>query len=174
MVPPITALVPIRAVIDMQLCWHVIDMRKTCWRRHIKYFMTYINMLFQSNGTLKYPRNKIMSNFPRDTTTVAFCWQSFILRSQCVLYFRICSTVYPCPFFVLWILMNQSFQSLHPEVGMISLLYDSATNKATEGICTKFQVVLYVNMALMTGSFYQYVDMRKKILTTALVPTQKW
>ena len=35
--------------------------------------------------------------------------------------------VYPGPFFVLWILINQSFQSPHPEVGMVSLLYDNTT-----------------------------------------------
>ena len=37
--------------------------------------------------------------------------------------------VYPGSFFVLWILM--SFQSPHPEVGMVSLLYDSATEQLT-------------------------------------------
>ena len=82
----------IRAIIDMQLCQLIIDMRKSCRCRHKKYFTTYINMLFQSNGTRKYLRNnKIISNFSRDTTIVAFCRQSFILQSQCALYFRVCS-----------------------------------------------------------------------------------
>ena len=57
-----------------------------------KYFMTYIDMLFQLNGAPKYMRNnEIMSNFSRDTTIVAFYWPSFILQSQCALYFRVCS-----------------------------------------------------------------------------------
>ena len=37
--------------------------------------------------------------------------------------------VYPGSVFVLWILMNQSFQSPYLEVGMVSLLYDSATEQ---------------------------------------------
>ena len=37
-------------------------------------------MLFQSNGTLTYLRNnKIMINFSKDTTIVAFGWPSFRL-----------------------------------------------------------------------------------------------
>ena len=32
-----------------------------------------------------------MSNFSRDTTIAAFCQPSFILRSQCALYLRVCS-----------------------------------------------------------------------------------
>ena len=51
-------MVLIRAVIDVQLCRHVIDMRKLCRCRHEKYFTTYIVMLFQSNGTRKYLRYK--------------------------------------------------------------------------------------------------------------------
>ena len=177
-------------------------------------------MLFQSNGARKYLWNdEIMSNFSRDTTLVAFCWPSFILRSQCPLHtpatlgtlpdiaanarplrawlkchtittharesvtdlsrnckgFRAwictcscdritragdgrwpryqvkslacpicvfinlwCTTsgfiVYPGSLFVLWILMNQSFQLPHAEVGMVSLLYNLVLR-------TKFQVV---------------------------------
>ena len=82
-----------RAVIDMQfmLTCHGY-MRKSANVRHRKYFTTYIDMLFQSNGTWKYLRNKeIMSNFSRDTTIVAFCRPSFILWSQCAQYFRVCT-----------------------------------------------------------------------------------
>ena len=102
-----------RAVIHMQLCQHVIDMRKSCGCQHKKYFMrkscqcqrkkyftTYIDMLFQSNSTQKYLRNnKIRSNFSRDKTIVAFCQPSFILWLQCALYFRVCSIsrLFLCP-----------------------------------------------------------------------------
>ena len=41
--------VPNRAVIDIQLCWHVMGKRKSCRCRHKKYFTTYIDMLFQLN-----------------------------------------------------------------------------------------------------------------------------
>ena len=37
--------------------------------------------------------------------------------------------VYLGSFFVLWILMNQSFQSPHLKEGIVSLLYDSATEQ---------------------------------------------
>ena len=93
---------------------------------NIENISTHIDMLFQSNGTLKYLRNnKIMPNFSRDVTIVAFYQLSFTLRLQCALYFRVCSI--SRPFFVLLILMNQSFQSPHPGESMISLLYNSAT-----------------------------------------------
>ena len=116
-----------------KLCRHLIDLRKTWWCWHKKYFTTYIDMLFQSNGMLKYLRNNgIMSNFSSDTTIVVFRQPSFILWSQCALHFRYFRVVvYPGPFFVLWILMNQSFQSHHPEVGMVSLLYDSVMEQRT-------------------------------------------
>ena len=50
-------------VVDMSSTSHK---RKSCRCRHEKHFMTYIDMLFQLNGTLKYLRNnEIMSNFSR-------------------------------------------------------------------------------------------------------------
>ena len=79
---------------------------------------------------LKYLRNnKIMSSFSRDTTIVAFCRPSFILWSQYVLYFRVCSKsrLFLCAMDI----NDQSFQSPHLEVGMVSLLYDSATEQRT-------------------------------------------
>ena len=119
-----------RAVIDMQLSWHVIDMRKSCQCRQKKYFTTYIDMLLQWNGTRKYLKNnKIMSNFSRDTTFVALCWSSFILRSQCALYFWVCSI---SRFFFCAMNINESVISItSPEVGMVSLLYDCATEQLT-------------------------------------------
>ena len=39
--------------------------------------------------------------------------------------------LYPGSFFVLWILMNKSFQSPHPEVCRVSLLCDSASEQLT-------------------------------------------
>ena len=39
--------------------------------------------------------------------------------------------VYPGSFFVLWISMNQSFQSPPPEVSIVSLLHNSATEQLT-------------------------------------------
>ena len=63
-----------RAVIDMQLCWHVVDMRKSSRCRH-KYISRHISTCYS---------NQICP-------IVAFCWPSFILWLQCVLYFRVCS-----------------------------------------------------------------------------------
>ena len=119
-----------RAVIDidMQLCQHVIDMRKSCRCRHKKYFNAYTDMLFQSNGTQKYLRNnKIMSNFSRDTTIVAFCRPSFIPWSQCALYFWVCSIsrLFLCAMNI----KESVISSPHLEVGMISLLYNSTTEQ---------------------------------------------
>ena len=59
-------------------------------------------------------------------------------------------------------LMNQSFQLPHPEVGPRhgnSLLYDKCYS-ATDGICIYFQVILFVDMP---GFFYRYVDMKKDL-----------
>ena len=61
--------------------------------------------------------------------------------------------VYPGPFFVLCILMNQLFQSPHREVGMVSLLYDSATEQRTVFV-QNFYVVLYVNISLTCQDFF--------------------
>ena len=61
-----------------------------------KYFTTYIDMLFQSNGTLKYLRNKLVSNFSKDTTIIVFYRPSFILLSQSAQHFQV--VVYPGPF----------------------------------------------------------------------------
>ena len=67
-------------------------------------------MLFQSDGTLKYLRNnKIMSNFSRDMTIVAFCQPSFILQLQCELYFRVCSISHP---FLCAMIINESVISI--------------------------------------------------------------
>ena len=156
--PPV--LVCCRAVIDMQFCRHVIDKRKSCRCRHKKYFITYIDMSFQLNGTLKYLRNnEIMSNFSRDTTIVVFCQPSFMLRSQCELYFRVCSI---SRLFVLWILMNQSFQSPHPEVGMVSLLYNSATEQ--QMVFVQNVKLYYVDMSLTCQDFFTNVLTWKKDL----------
>ena len=57
--------------------------------------------------------------------------------------------------------MNPSFQSPQPEVDMVSLLYDSAT----DGIYTKLQVILYVDMS---GFFLPICPHEKKISTTPL------
>ena len=104
----------IRAVINMQLCWHVIDMRKTMLMSTEKVFF---DMLFLSNDTLNDLRNnEIPSNFSRGTMIISLCRPSFILRLQCALYFWVCSI---SQLFVLWILMNQSCQSPHPEVDMV-------------------------------------------------------
>ena len=101
--------------VDMSSTWE-----KPCRCRHTKYFMTCDDM-FIPKWYSRYPKNnKIMSNFSRDTTVVTLCQSSFILRLQCALYFRVCSISWPL---VLWILMNQSCQSSHPDVGMVSLLY---------------------------------------------------
>ena len=114
-----------RAVINMQLCRHVIDMRKTCRCRHKKYFTTYIDVLFQSNGTLKYLRNnEIMSNFSRDTTIVAFRQPSFMLRSQCALYFQVCSIYRP---FLCAMNINESAISITSPRSR----HDSATEQQT-------------------------------------------
>ena len=60
--------------------------------------------------------------------------------------------VYPSSFFVLWVLMNQSFQSPHLEVGMVSLLYESATEQLTVFI-HNFQVILYFDMSTTCQDF---------------------
>ena len=74
--------------VNMTLAWEnhaIVDMKNIS--RHAS-----TCLIFQSNGTQKYVRNnKIMSNFSRDTTIVVFCWPSFILWSQCALYFWVCS-----------------------------------------------------------------------------------
>ena len=46
--------------------------------------MTYIDMLFLRNGTLKYVgNNKIMSNFSKDMIIVTFYWPSFAAVAMC-------------------------------------------------------------------------------------------
>ena len=128
----------------MQLCRHVIDMRKSCRCRHIKYFTTYIDMLFQSNGTRKSLRNnKIMSNFSRDTTFVAFCRPSFILQSQCALYFQVCSI---SRLFLCAMNINESVISITSPESRHGIAYCTIVLWSNFGICTKFQVVLYVDM----------------------------
>ena len=145
----------------MQFCRHIVDKRKSCQCQHRKYFMTYIDMLFQLNGALKYLRNnEIMSNFSRDTTIVAFTGRLLYCSRnvRCTSGF----VVYPGSFFVLWISMNQSFQSPYPEVGMVSLLYNSATEQWTVFV-QKFKSY---NMSTCQDFFT--CQHEKKISTTAL------
>ena len=49
--------------------------------------------------------------------------------------------------------MNQSFQSPHPEVGMVSLLYDSATE----------QLTVFVQNFKSYYILLRYVDMKKDL-----------
>ena len=59
--------------------------------------------------------------------------------------------------------MNQLFQSLHREVGMVSLLYDSATEQRTVFV-QNFEVVLYVDISSSCQDFFnRYVDMKKNL-----------
>ena len=96
-----------RHAITERVCRYIIDMRKACRCRHKKYFTAYFDMLFQSNSTRKYLRNnKIISNFSRNTTIVAFLHLLYYGRNvHCTSGF----VVYTGSFFVLWILMNPSF-----------------------------------------------------------------
>ena len=87
----------------------------------------------------------------RNTTFVAFCWPSFILRSQCVLYYRVCSI---SRLFLCAINVNESVISItspRTRYGKLTVRY---CYRATDGICTKFQVVLYVDMLSTCQDFF--------------------
>ena len=144
----------------MQLCRHVIDMRKSCWCRHKIYFTTYIDMLFQSNGTRNTSeKQEIVPNFSRDSTIVAFCRPSFILRSQCALYFRVCSI---SQLFLCAMNINESVISITlPEVGMVSLLYDSATEQLMVFV-QNFKLYYMWTCRWHVRIFYWYVDINKR------------
>ena len=134
---------------------------KLCQCRHKKYFTTYIVMLFQSNGTRKYLRNnKIMSKFSRDTTGVAFCRSSFILWSQCAVYFRACSI---SRLFLCAMNINEPVISITSTGSRHGKLTVRQCYGATDGICTKFQDVLYLSICRRhVRIFYRYVDIKKR------------
>ena len=71
--------------------------------------------------------------------------------------------VYPGSFNLLWVLMNQSFQSPHPEVGMVSLLYDSAMEQLS--IFVQNFKSYYMSTC---WDFFTDMSTWKKISTTAL------
>ena len=93
-----------------------------------------------------------MSDYSRHTTFVEFA--SHCLYYGCNVRCTSRFVVYPSSFFVLWILMNQSFQSPHPEVGMVSLLYDSATNQVTVFVQNFKSYYMPVNMSSTCQEFF--------------------
>ena len=113
-----------------------------------------------SNDIRKYLRdNKIMSKFSRDPNIVVFCRPSFILRSQCALYFWVCSIsqLFLC---AMNINESQSFQSPHPKVGIASFLYDSATEQLK--VFVQNFKSYYVDMSSTCQDFFTDMSIYKK------------
>ena len=158
-----------RAVIHMQLCRHVIDMRKSCRCRHKEYFTTYIYMLFQSmvfGNTWETTKSCQTSQEIRLLLHFAGHLLYYGCNVRCTYRF----VVYPGSFFVLWILMNQSIQSPHPEVGMVSLLYDSATEHLTVFV-QNFKSYYMLICRRHVRIFLPICRHEKQILMTALMFT---
>ena len=132
-------------------------MSKSCRCRHKKYFTTYIDMLFQSNGTPKYLKT---------TKSCQTFWEIQLLSVLPAIFYTtvaMCAVVYPGSFFVLWTLINQSFQSPYPEVGMVSLLYDSVTEQLTVFVQNLYKSrIMCPHVIDMSWFFYRYVDMKKR------------